>query len=42
MDRLQRVDFLDHLTGRVFLSQHQAMTELSGAHRARSDRATAK
>lgn len=24
MDRLQRSDFLDHLTGRVFLSQHAA------------------
>ncbi len=28
MDRLQRVHFLDHLTGKVFLSQHQAMAEL--------------
>jgi len=29
MDRLRRADFLSHLTGRVFLSQHQAMTALS-------------
>ncbi|MGB7183889.1 MAG: sulfate permease [Burkholderiaceae bacterium] len=28
MDQLQRSDFLDHLTGRVFLSQHQATREL--------------
>jgi SulP family sulfate permease len=28
MDRLERVHFLDHLTGKVFLSQHQAMAEL--------------
>jgi SulP family sulfate permease len=28
MDRLERTDFLDHLTGRVFLSQHQAMSWL--------------
>jgi len=29
MDRLQRTDFLEDLTGEVFLSQHQAMRELS-------------
>ncbi|MEQ8308923.1 MAG: sulfate permease [Hoeflea sp.] len=29
MDRLKTSDFLDHLTGKVFLSQHQAMCELS-------------
>ncbi len=29
MDRLRRADFLSHLTGRVFLSQHQAVTTLS-------------
>ncbi len=29
MDRLARSDFLDHLTGKVFLSQHQAMCELT-------------
>jgi sulfate permease, SulP family len=29
MDRLKTSDFLDHLTGQVFLSQHQAMCELS-------------
>jgi SulP family sulfate permease len=28
MDRLRRVHFLDHLTGEVFLSQHQAMAAL--------------
>jgi SulP family sulfate permease len=28
LDRLQRSHFLDHLTGRVFLSQHQAMATL--------------
>jgi SulP family sulfate permease len=27
-DRLQRSHFLDHLSGRVFLSQHQAMAAL--------------
>ncbi|MCW5731559.1 MAG: sulfate permease [Alphaproteobacteria bacterium] len=31
MDRLARSDFLQHLTGRVFLSQHQAMRELDAA-----------
>ncbi len=31
MDRLQRVHFLDHLTGEVFLSQHQAMAKLDPA-----------
>lgn len=30
MDRLQRSSFLDHLTGRVFLSQHEAFTSLTG------------
>lgn len=29
MDRLKRSDFLEHLTGRVFLSQHQAIDILS-------------
>ena len=28
MDRLQRSDFLVHLTGRVFLSQHDAIRAL--------------
>jgi SulP family sulfate permease len=28
LDRLKRSQFLDHLTGRLFLSQHQAMTAL--------------
>src|SRR5699024_2684943 len=31
MDRLQRSDFLDHLTGRVFLSQHAADCALRAA-----------
>ena len=30
MDRLQRTDFLEHLSGRVFLSQHMAVQELKG------------
>ena len=30
MDRLQRSDFLDHLTGRVFLTHHQAVSTLTG------------
>ncbi len=30
MDRLQRSSFLDHLTGRVFLSQHEAFVSLTG------------
>jgi SulP family sulfate permease len=29
MDRLQRSSFLDHLTGRVFLSQHEAFASLT-------------
>lgn len=28
MDRLQRTDFLDHMSGKVFLSQHEAVQEL--------------
>ncbi len=28
MDRLQKTDFLDHLSGKVFLSQYQALCEL--------------
>ncbi|WP_404404568.1 SulP family inorganic anion transporter [Pelagibacterium halotolerans] len=31
MDRLERSDFLKHLTGQVFLSQHEAIAELGGA-----------
>lgn len=30
MDRLQRVEFLDHLNGKVFLSQYRAVAELGG------------
>jgi SulP family sulfate permease len=30
MDRLQRSSFLDHLTGRVYLSQHEAFASLTG------------
>ena len=37
LDRLQRCNFLDHLTGRVFLSQHQAMTALDPETTARAD-----
>ncbi|MDF1608741.1 sulfate permease [Hoeflea sp. YIM 152468] len=29
MDRLRRGDFLDHLSGKVFLSQHQAIIEIT-------------
>ena len=28
MDRLKRTDFLEHLSGRVFLSQHDALAAL--------------
>ena len=28
MDRLKRTDFLEHLTGRVFLNQYQAIKAL--------------
>jgi len=31
MDRLNRTNFLDHLTGRIFLSQHQAQVELASS-----------
>lgn len=31
MDRLQRSDFLDHLTGQVFLTHHQAVMALSAS-----------
>jgi len=31
MDRLQRSEFLDHLTGRIFLSQHDALLALDPA-----------
>lgn len=31
MDRLQRTSFLDHLNGRVYLSQFQAVNELGGS-----------
>lgn len=30
MDRLKRSDFLEHLSGEVFLSQHEAVCKLSG------------
>jgi SulP family sulfate permease len=29
MDRLERSDFLTHLSGRVFLTHHQAVTALT-------------
>jgi SulP family sulfate permease len=29
MDRLQRSDFLQHLSGRVFLTHHQAVLALT-------------
>ncbi|MXU64287.1 SulP family inorganic anion transporter [Oceanomicrobium pacificus] len=31
MDRLERTDFLSHLSGQVFLSQHEAVTRLGAA-----------
>ncbi|MEQ8296836.1 MAG: sulfate permease [Nitratireductor sp.] len=31
MDRLERTDFLDHMTGEVFLSQHMAIAKLAPA-----------
>lgn len=37
LDRLQRSHFLDHLTGRVFLSHHQAMATLDPDITARAD-----
>jgi SulP family sulfate permease len=37
MDRLERSHFLQHLTGRVFLSQHQAMRALDPDTTARAD-----
>ncbi len=37
LDRLKRSRFLEHLTGRVFLSQHEAMTALDPAVTARAD-----
>jgi len=40
MDRLKSTHFLEHLTGEVFLSQHQAMRELS-AHGAEAEPAEA-
>jgi SulP family sulfate permease len=32
MDRLERTDFLAHLTGKVFLSHHQAVSQLAERH----------
>jgi len=39
MDRLERSDFLEHLTGKVFLSQHAAMAALDPEVTARADSA---
>jgi SulP family sulfate permease len=39
LDRLKRSDFLEHLTGRVFLSQHEAMAALDPETTARADAA---
>lgn len=39
VDRLKRSQFLEHLTGRVFLSQHQAMAALDPETTARADAA---
>jgi SulP family sulfate permease len=38
LDRLQRSQFLEHLTGRVFLSQHQAMATLDPETKAGAER----
>ena len=38
MDRLRRSDFLDHLTGEVFLTHHQAMLKLSPSLTAEASR----
>lgn len=38
MDRLQRTDFLDHLTGQVYLSQYGAETSITGAISSNSPR----
>jgi SulP family sulfate permease len=40
MDALQRSHFLQHLTGRIFLSQHQAMATLDPDATARADAGT--
>lgn len=40
LDRLERTDFLKHLTGGVFLSQHQAMTTLHSRPEASSSGGT--
>jgi len=37
MDKLTKVNFLDHLTGEVFLTQHAAMQELSAEATAAAD-----
>ncbi|WP_116809897.1 SulP family inorganic anion transporter [Steroidobacter cummioxidans] len=42
LDRLQRSDFLQHLTGSVFMSQHQAMSTLDPEITARADAAPAQ
>jgi len=39
LDRLKRSEFLQHLTGEVFLSQHQAMSRLDPESTARADAA---
>lgn len=39
MDQLQKAHFLDHLTGQVFLTQHQAMRTLAPAVTAKADAA---
>ncbi len=36
MDRLRRSDILDHLTGEVWLTQHQAMSRLDAGITART------
>ena len=40
MDRLARSDFVRHLTGRVFLSHHEALAELAPDTTRRADAAS--
>ncbi|HEY5809174.1 MAG TPA: sulfate permease [Povalibacter sp.] len=42
LDRLERSQFLQHLTGHIFLSQHQAMSTLDPETTARADAAPAR
>lgn len=41
LDRLQRSDFFEHITGRIFLSQHQTMAAMDQDTTAAADRLAA-